>query len=168
MNAILQPLVLTRLTLDMSEVLSGSHDMLEMFDSIASGAAHPISQYTEHIFIGSVYDRTTPSDLGTDCRGEKAQKWEAQSPSELRERLIRAESSPYEASSDASVSDESISNGFEGSASGFEGSVGNVEDHVDDPEELQSKISVSESIQRRLCYAVPNALRRFIALKSFK
>lgn len=147
---ILEPLVLTHLTLDMSEVLSGSQNMLEMFDSIASGASYPISRYTKSNFIGSVYDRTTPSDLGTDCGEAEAEKWKTQTPSELHEQLIRAQSP--------------ISDVSEGSVSESE----EEEDYVEKSAKLAQPSSVSQNTRRLLCRVMPDALRKFSVLKSFK
>lgn len=124
-----------------------------MFESIASGAAYPISQYTEHIFIGSVYDRTTPSDWGTDCDEADVEEWKTQSPSELHMQLTGAPSAaPFDTETD---SDKNNSDS-EWSGAGSSSSGGESEDRM------------SESIQRLLCGIIPGALRKFSVLNSFK
>lgn len=197
MNAVIEPLVLTRLTIDMRDVLSCSLDTAEMFNSIASGTAAAITRYTETIFLGSIYDRTTPCDIGTDCDEDVAEGWKTQSPSGLRATLKdicdRASRRRTYPSFQGNVPvDEELLGELQGQG-WYEGhdedqngdrddnEAGAVGPHFQitcaepftepnpsaDEEATLQQGSMSESIQE-LCIVVRDALRRFSALKSFK
>lgn len=62
MNAVLEPLVLNRLTLNREDLLSGASGIHEMLETIASGTASPIAKYTKSLFIGSLHDVSSAAD----------------------------------------------------------------------------------------------------------
>lgn len=62
MNVVLEPLVLTRLTVNRAGILLGASGMHEMFETIAVGPFSPIAKYTESLFIGSLHDKTSVAD----------------------------------------------------------------------------------------------------------